>query len=415
VRILSGDIGATHCRFALYRAEHALRAPELLGSRILKGGGYPSFNAALRTLLADGCDGPALLDRARLPDAAVIAPAGPVEGPPGNERCRMANLPWVVEAADLRVMLGTDRVALINDLVALAWACLLPEAAAVRRVLPGAAKPGAPAAVTAAGTGFGQALLLRPPAADEGASRRCPERAEVPGGEYGSAAAFPDPLETAAEGLSYARGLPVESGETGVDSGLAPACPERSADMLRRFAGARVLPSEGGHAEFPFAGAREFAFAAFAAARLGTDRLLCDHIVGGAGLTHILAFLGGPDVGPVEAAALCPQYPEALEWYARFYGRACRMYVLHTLALGGVYLAGGMAARLNVPESPAFAAEFRADSHPADLMRAVPVFHARNPHAGLLGAAVFGMLRFGERSPSLCFRPHPDPSAAVRS
>jgi glucokinase len=302
----------------------------LLGSRIFRGGDYPSFNAALRTLFADDEGGPALLDPARLPDAAVIAPAGPVEGPPGDENCRLANLPWLVKASDLRVLLGTGRIRLINDLEATAWACLLPEAIAVRPVLPGTAKPGAPAAVTAAGTGFGQALLLSPPA-----------------------------------------------------------------DEPMRFARARVLPSEGGHAEFPFTGAREFAFAAFAAARLGTDRLVCDHIVGGTGLTHILAFLGGPDVGPVEAAALCPHYPEALEWYARFYGRACRMYVLHTLALGGVYMAGGMAARLNVPESPAFAAEFRADSHPSGLMREVPVFHTRDPHAGLLGAAFFGLLRFG--------------------
>jgi glucokinase len=308
----------------------------LLGSRILKGADYSSFNAALRTLLADSEDGPALLDPEQLPDAAVIAPAGPVEGPQGDESCRLANLPWLVRSSDLRALAGTDRVRLINDLEATAWGCLLPEAIDVRQVLPGAAKPGAPAAVIAAGTGFGQALLLPPPADD-------------------------------------------------------PMC----------FVCARVRASEGGHTKFPFAGAREFAFAAFTAARLGTDRLLCDHIVGGAGLAHLLAFLGGPDVDPVQAAALCPQYPEALEWYARFYGRACRTYVLHTLALGGVYIAGGMAARLNIPESTAFAAAFRADSHPSNLMREVPVFHTRDPHAGLLGAAFFGMLHFGQQE-SLC-------------
>jgi glucokinase len=387
----------------------------LLGSRILKGADYPAFNAALRTLFAAGEGGPALLDPAQLPDVVVIAPAGPVEGLPGDERCRMANLPWRVETADLRAMLGTQRVRLINDLEALAWACLLPEAVAVRRVLPGTAKPGAPAAVTAAGTGFGQALLLRPPAPAEAASGRCPERPGAVGGEQCSAPVFRDSCAAAGEGFGSApvfRDSCVAAGE-GFDS--APAFPERPADLLWRLARARVLPSEGGHVEFPFTGAREFAFAAFAAARLGTDRLLCDHIAAGAGLAHILAFLGGPDVGPVEAAALCPQYPEALEWYARFYGRACRVYVLHTMALGGVYLAGGMAARLNIPESPAFAAEFRADSHPSDLMREVPVFHARDPHAGLFGAAVFGMLCFGrECLPGRfdpCFNPHPGPSA----
>jgi glucokinase len=342
VRILSGDIGATHSRFALYVAEHAGTVDAagtppltLLGSRVLKSADRPSFNAALHALFTDGEDGPALLDPARLPDAAVIAPAGPIEGPPGDERCRMTNLPWLIKTSDLRDLLGTDRVRLINDLEALAWACLLPEAVAARLVVAGTARPGAPAAVVAAGTGFGQALLLRPPETEREAA-----------GDFG------------------------------------------------RFARARVLPAEGGHAEFPFVGAREFAFAAFAAARLGTDRPIRDHIVGGAGLTHILAFLGGPDVGPVEAAAICPHHPEALEWYARFYGRACRNFVLDTLALGGVYIAGGMAARLGVLESPAFVAEFRADSHPSALVHGVPVFHVRDPHAGLFGAAFFGMLRF---------------------
>jgi glucokinase len=380
VRILSGDIGATHSRFALYEAVPvpsdaagpAAVPLKLLGDRVYKGSGYPSFNAVLQKLFTNDENGPALLDPARPPDAAVIAPAGPVEGLPGDECCRLANLPWHVRASDLRELLGTDRVRLINDLEAHAWACLMPEAIAARPALPGTARPGSPVAVVAAGTGFGKALLIRP------------------------GACMPSGIDISVDCAAGRReGLASLVQAAGCAARAPAGDPPSVAQAAERCERARVLPSEGGHAEFPFVGAREFEFAAFAAARLGTDRLICDHIVTGSGLTHILAFLGGPDVGPVEAAALCPRYPEVPEWYARFYGRLCRNYVLDTMAMGGVYIAGGMAMRVNVLESPAFAAEFHADSFSSGLLREVPVFLVGNPNAGLFGAAFFGIVHFG--------------------
>ena len=81
-----------------------------------------------------------------------------------------------------------------------------------------------------------------------------------------------------------------------------------------------------------------------------------------------------------------------MEWYARFYGRACRNYVLATLALGGLYITGGMALRVPALSHPAFAEEFHNSLAQERLLRNIPVFHVRKPEAGLWGAALYGLL-----------------------
>lgn len=362
--ILAADIGGTNSRFALFRSEpdnEGVPLLSLLREKWLSGADYPDFPAALAALRVATPEGPPLLRGPECgqdydPDCgpeygpeyslsgaaeeglalcAVIAPAGPIQG----ESCRISNLPWLVRARDVRDALGAANVALINDFAAQAYACLIPERIAPYSVLEGRPDPDVPAdapvAVVGAGTGFGQALLLRPAPPLGGESR--------------------------------------------------PA-------LLRRLRQARVLASEGGHADFPFSGPRENAFAGFAAARYGLSRLIGDNVVSGPGLAHLLAFLTGRDLCPREAARVAPEHPEVMEWFARFYGRACRQYVLHTLALGGLYITGGMALRVPVLDHPAFAAAFLDSAIQRPLLESVPVQHIREPQAGLWGAALYGLL-----------------------
>lgn len=341
--ILAADIGATNCRFALFQADRD--DPErpllrLLREKWLSGGDYSEFRQALRTLRAapdDGRDGPFLPDSVQAPAMAVLAPAGPVEG----DTCRISNLPWVIRTRDVREELGIADIRLINDFAAQAYACLLPENIDAAPVLPGEASPGAPVAVAGAGTGFGQALIL----------------SEAP--------------------------LPATSG--------APK-PTSHGRTLRGLMRTRILPSEGGHCDFPFAGKEEEAFADFVRQSAGIDRIIGDTIVSGSGLAHIFAFLTGERLPPREVTARLPAHPQVLEWYARFYGRACRNYVLATLALGGLYITGGMALRAPVLSHPAFAEEFRHSAAQERLLRNIPVFHVRKPEAGLWGAALYGLL-----------------------
>lgn len=341
--IFAADIGATNSRFALFEArpyDSALPLLSLVHEQWLKGAEYRDFPEVLQTLLDRAQDREApLIEPGRTPEIAVLAPAGPIQRDEDGPYCRISNLPWTVRARDVTARLGIARVHLINDFAAQAYACLSPESVDTVEVLPGAAVPGAPLAVAGAGTGFGVALLL----------------CDAP-----------------------------QAGEQGKESREA---------ALDRFQRARVLSAEGGHAEFPFVGAEEFAFAEFAGRRSGTPRLIGDSIVSGTGLAHLVAWFTGGNPLPHEATALAPDCPEALEWFARFYARACRNYVLNTLALGGLFVTAGMALRVPVLQHPAFAEEFHNSAAQRRLLENLPVRHVQKPQAGLWGAALFGLLR----------------------
>ena len=348
--ILAADIGGTNCRFALFRADR--ENPEkpllsLLREKWLPGNDYPEFRQALQALrapLADGKDGPFLPESGTIPAIAVLAPAGPVEG----DSCRLSNLPWVIRADDLRRELGIADVRLINDFAAQAYACLMPENIDAAPILPGRPVPGAPVAVAGAGTGFGQALIL---------NKNRP---------------FAPSTQEALEMAPHGR-------------------------VLRDLMRAEILPSEGGHCDFPFTGKDELAFADFVRQKAGIDRIIGDAVVSGSGLAHIFAFLTGERLPPNEVTGRLSSHPRVLEWYARFYGRACRNYVLTTLALGGLYVTGGMALRVPVLSHPAFAAEFHHSAAQKRLLQNLPVFHVQKPEAGLWGAALYALLRMEEK------------------
>ena len=155
----------------------------------------------------------------------------------------------------------------------------------------------------------------------------------------------------------------------------------------------RVLGSEAGHCLFPFEGGEEQAYAKALAAHHGTERIVCDYVVSGGGLASLYAFHTGEKLPPREVPARAAAHPATLAWMARFYGRACRQYVLATRALGGVYIAGGLAA--NLPEvllHPAFAQALRGNDAMTHMLETVPVWRIRNQDAGLVGAAVFAVL-----------------------
>ena len=340
-RILAADIGGTHSRFALFHArESCAAATELILERelTLAGRDYPDFPTALRSLFLPE-KGP-FLDANALPDVAVIAPAGAVQ----DGICPMPNLHWVIRERDIRDILTVPSIHMINDFAAQAYACLIPQAVDAAPVLPGVSRGGAPVAVMGAGTGFGQALLLDAP-------------------------------------------LPVNQDAAATHALLPPAVP------LARFERVRVLPSEGGHAEFPFISEEEFDFGRFVAGRTKGARPIGDTIVSGSGLVHLMAYHAGLELSGRDAAIQAPEHPEAMAWFARFYARACRNYVLHTLALGGLYITGGMALRVPVLSHPAFAEEFTNSVAQRHLLEHVPVWHLRAPQAGLWGAAFYGLLR----------------------
>ena len=155
-----------------------------------------------------------------------------------------------------------------------------------------------------------------------------------------------------------------------------------------------VLPSEGGHGEFPFRKDEE-AFANLLRDSLGGN-IVVEMLASGGGLCRLFAYHCGEELPPAEICArLNPPHTaaerETLAWFARFYGRVCRNFVLDTMALGGLYVTGGMAMHVPVLEHPAFLASFRDSNDMGGLLRDVPVFHIRSQRAGLWGAAAYGV------------------------
>jgi glucokinase len=157
-----------------------------------------------------------------------------------------------------------------------------------------------------------------------------------------------------------------------------------------------VLPSEGGHAEFPLRKDEE-AFANLLRDSLG-ESITVDMVASGDGLRLLFALHCGEYLPPAEICSrLSPPRTlaeqETLSRFARLYGRVCRNYVLDAMALGGLYVTGGIAMRVPVLEHPAFLESFRDSPHMAHLLRDVPVFHIRSQRVGLWGAAAYGIMQ----------------------
>jgi glucokinase len=154
-----------------------------------------------------------------------------------------------------------------------------------------------------------------------------------------------------------------------------------------------ALSTEAGHGLFPLAGEEEFAFWRFLRQATGRSQVIGDMVCSGSGLSLLHRFLAGEERTPEEVAAGFGPGSATLEWFARFLGRACREFALQTVSLGGLVVAGGIAARNpQVVRHPAFAAEFRESETHAPLLARIPVRLSTDQDAGLWGAAWAGLL-----------------------
>lgn len=151
-----------------------------------------------------------------------------------------------------------------------------------------------------------------------------------------------------------------------------------------------AISSEGGHSALPFESPAEFDFMKFLIHELGVPYVETEYVVSGNGLSLIHQFLTGEKRTPAEIGTGVSRDSETIQWMARFYGRACRNYALQVLARGGVYIAGGVAAKVPALVShPEFELQFRNSDTMRTLLKSIPVFLNTNEESGLWGAAYF--------------------------
>jgi glucokinase len=143
--ILAGDVGGTKTNLALYSPSgNGLRRRY---ARTFRSYDYPSLEAILEVFLAG---------RGKI-TLACIGVAGPVK----DGKSRLTNLPWSVDAESIRRACRARQAHLINDLQALAFSVPFLPAKKIATLRKGEPDPSGAIAVAAAGTGFGQAVLVR--------------------------------------------------------------------------------------------------------------------------------------------------------------------------------------------------------------------------------------------------------------
>ena len=266
----------------------------------------------------------------RRPARACLGLAGPVRG----DSVRLTNLPWTLSAPALAQELGLDAVHLLNDLEALAWSLDVLADDALLTLQAGDAGAGGNRALIAAGTGLGEAGL-------------------------------------------YHDG--------------------------RRW---HPFASEGGHADFAPGDERGFQLQRMLAARFG--HVSWERVVSGQGLVHLYECLlemageGRPpwlDEADAPATvsrcaledgdALCG---EALRWFTRLYGAEAGNLALKHMALGGVYVGGGIAPKiLPVLEAGGFVAGFLDKGRMRGLLEGVAVRVIVDEEAALIGLGRYGV------------------------
>jgi glucokinase len=153
-----------------------------------------------------------------------------------------------------------------------------------------------------------------------------------------------------------------------------------------------AVPSEGGHANFAFVSKKECDYQDFLIRELGDVYITGNTVVSGRGISLLHLFLTGEKLDTKEVISRLLRESETLKWAARFYARVCRNYALETLSLGGLYIAGGVAARTpDLLTHEAFATEFRSSPTMSKILEQIPVFLISNEESGLWGAAVLGL------------------------
>ncbi len=261
---------------------------------------------------------------------ACIGIAGPIQ----NGICKTTNLAWIIDAKEISEIVGIEHVWLLNDLEAMAYGifCLRPDEFFVLN--EGTLHENANAALLAAGTGLGQAGLFW-------------------------------------DGKKY-----------------------------------RSFASEAAHADFAPRTEDEIELLRYLTKKF--HRVSYERVLSGPGLNNIYRFLieskkekelvieefkdREPSRVIVEMALKQDDRAcmRALEMFVSLYGSQTANMALSFLALGGIYIGGGIAPNiLDVMNSDIFMKSYLAKGRLSSLLSSIPVKVILNEKTPLLGAASY--------------------------
>lgn len=333
--LLAGDIGGTKTLLGLFAP--APDRPDTIEVGEFVTLAYDGLEAIVHEFLAaQGLD-------PRRVDAACFGVAGAVT----NGVARLTNVPWLVDAAAVADSCHLRRVSVVNDLQALAYGVTVLEPSELRTLQVGVAVADGNAAVIAAGTGLGEAMLHNVD------GRFVPAASE--GGHADFAARTPRELEMVRE-------LTRIFGRVGVE---------------------HVISGPG------IVNIYQFTHDAF-----GSGAMITPNSIAPARLCEGVGSVKDPSELPARIsksalAGRCDECAEALDIFISAYGAETGNLALRCVATAGIYIGGGIAPKmLPALESGLFLDAFRAKEPMADLVATIPVSVILNSDAGLIGAGV---------------------------
>ncbi len=317
--ILAGDVGGTKVNLALFDACGERLEPRR--ERRFESAAFDSLESVVRAFLDPG-DDPV--------EAACFGAACPVVG----GACEMPNLDWTLRIAPLREALETDRVTLLNDLEATAYGIDDLDGDQVEVLFAGTPRSET-AAVLAAGTGLGAAVLTR-----------VDGRPVVLPTEFGHTDYGPRDVEE----IAFLAWLAERHGRVSVERVVSGPGLQAAYEFLRDT-GRREAPDD-------------------------VERRIADSEDPSATISELA--LDGE----------VPICVEALDRFVAAYGSAAGNLVLSALALRGIWIGGGIApAILRRLREGAFLDGLRDKGRMTDLVSDVPVRVIRETRTALLGAA----------------------------
>ncbi len=339
--LLAGDIGGTKTNLRLVQVVEKEKLNTLY-QEIFSSRKYSDLLPLVQQFLATASQH---LGEEQKPEKACLAIAGPIV----DNTSVLPNLGWSLNTKSLEQQLGIKPISFINDFAAVGYGILGLSASEIHTLQTGSPDKDAPICVIGAGTGLGEGFLI--PQAD-----------------------------------SY-----------------------------------QVFATEGGHSDFAPRSELEFNFLKYLLDKHNIDRVSYDRVVSGRGIIALYQFLrdrhfseesveiatiirqweaeAGQIEKTVDPAAVISQAAlekrdrlcqQTMQMFLAIYGAEAGNFALKVLPYGGVYIAGGIAAK-NLPllQDRTFIHAFNDKGRVSAVLEKMPVNVILNQEVGLIGAALY--------------------------
>lgn len=335
--LIAGDIGGTKTILRLVEVTN-----QAVDFQTLEEVTYPSQNYSDLTPMVQEF----LRQTEYTPDRACFAIAGPVI----QQTSQLTNLSWYLDGNRLKQELNLEVVSLINDFAAVSYGVIglkSNELESLQNIEP---QKDAPIAILGAGTGLGEGFLI----------------------------------------------------------------PQTNGDY-------QVFSTEGGHTDFAPRTEIESQIFNYISQQKNLDRVSVERVVSGQGIIAIYQALRDLEIIPEGDSIVAPtlrkweqnQSPETdpaaiisqaaqeksdslsqktMEIFIEAYAAEAGNLALKLLPYGGLYIAGGIAAKnLSLIKESRFLEIFKQKGRVSSVLDAVPIHIILNPQVGLLGSIMYGL------------------------